>query len=116
MQQYRINPGELMNVRCLLSCLNSTLSQRPLLVIFTVSDFEVKKNILQKLFELRKDIQFQSNQSREDRLNHRELVKQLKERTASGEKNLVIRNLEIVTKDDEDLLQTAVSQKGMILD
>ena len=98
MQQFHIDPGELINVRRLPSRPNSTLSQRPSPVIFTVSDFEVKKKILQKSFELRVDIQFRSDQSRKDRLKHRELVQQLKERTVSGEKNLVIRNLEIVIK------------------
>ena len=55
-------------------------------------------------------------QLKEDCLKHRELVQQLKERTASGEKNLVIRNLGIIIKKDADLLQTAVPQQGMILD
>ena len=85
-QQYCINPGELINVRRLPSCPNSTPNQCPPPVIFTVSNFKVKKKILQKLFELRADIQFRSNQSREDHLKHRELVLQLKERTASSEK------------------------------
>ena len=42
-QQYCINPGELINVRRLTSCPNSTPSQNPPLALFTVSGFEVKK-------------------------------------------------------------------------
>ena len=94
------------NVQRLLPCTRegSMVQQsgsRPPPVISTVSSFALKKQILQKSFEKKGEIQFRNNMSREDHARHKTLVEELKARTAAGEINLAIRDFQIVSKTDQ---------------
>ena len=73
----------------------------PLPVIFTVSSFALKKQILQKSFEKKGEIQFRNNASREDCASQNTLKEELKARTDAGEINLAIHGFHIVSKKNQ---------------
>ena len=70
-------------------------------VIFTVSSFALKKQILQKFFEKKSEIQFRNNASKEDCACQKTLEEELKARTDAGEINLAIHGFHIVTKTNQ---------------
>ena len=74
---------------------------RPPPVIFTVSSFALKKQILQKSFEKKGEILFRNNASREDCASQKTLEEELKARTDAGEMNLAIHGSDIVTKKNQ---------------
>ena len=87
---------------------------RPPPVIFTVSSFALKKQILQKSFEKKGEIQFRNDISREDRACHKMLVEELRARTAAGEINLAIRDFQIVSKNGASQREVPPSQSVLM--
>lgn len=73
-------------------------SNRPDPLLFSVSSFKTKIDILTQSHIKKGDIRFYADTSKEDRVHRKELVEEIKKRAAAGEQNLGIKNGCIVTK------------------
>ena len=74
---------------------------RPPPILFSVTDIATKVKILKKSVELKADIQFHSNESREDRAKRKSATEELKRRIANGETDLGVRNGKVVSKNGQ---------------
>lgn len=74
-------------------------SSRPAPLIFSVPNVKTKRLILQKSYELRQEVQFRGDASKEDRRERKELAAELKRRRDAGESDLVISHGRIVSKN-----------------
>ena len=99
--EYGINCGPLTNVRRLkqnIQASDPTRNTAPPL-LFTVSSFQIKKQILKESLSRKGAVQFRHDRSKQDQERYKALVAELKDRIAGGEKNLAIRDLRIVSKN-----------------
>ena len=74
---------------------------RPPPILFSVTDIATKVKILKKSVELKADIQFHSDESREDRAKRKSATEELKRRIANGETDLGVRNGKVVSKNGQ---------------
>ncbi|KAK2705531.1 hypothetical protein QYM36_015801 [Artemia franciscana] len=73
----------------------------PPILLFSVTDIATKVKILKKSVELKADIQFHSDESREDRAKRKSATEELKRRIANGETDLGVRNGKVVSKNGQ---------------
>ena len=108
-EQYGITGANISNVRRLLgqplptersgtSGQEPTHNQPPP-ILFSVPNLNLKRRILQKSYELRQEIQFRADASREDREKRKALSAELRRRIELGEPNLAIHRGKIVPKN-----------------
>ena len=68
----------------------------PLLLLYTVSSFQIKEEIMKVLFTKKEDIQFHHDCSVQDHEKYEQRVEKLKECATASDQNLVIHNFKIV--------------------
>ena len=78
-------------------------TQHPVLIIFSVANFKLKKLILQKSFERKGAIQFRNDVSKHDHKKRQRLYEELHKRRLNGEVDIVIRGNKIVSKNSQTL-------------
>ncbi|KAK2701666.1 hypothetical protein QYM36_019684 [Artemia franciscana] len=98
---YDFDPGPITNVRRLSvsTCRPSTTSW-PAPFFFSVSSWNIKKNILQISRQRKESVQFHNDFSRDDRELRKRLVEEVKRRSEASETGLVIRYLSTFSKSD----------------
>ena len=79
-------------------------TQHPILIIFSVANFKIKKLILQKSFERKDAIQFRNDISKHDYKKRQILFKEQHKKRLSGEVDIVITGNEIVSKNFQTLV------------
>lgn len=103
-KQFAIDAGPISNTRRVPVTQSKNTTSTPMHkpILFSVSSFKTKIEILKASRVAKGDVQFYADASWEDRRKHRELVEQIKRRSAAGETNLGIRNGVIITKNEGD--------------
>ena len=97
--EYSINVGAITNLKRLPNGKNANTIDRPNPILFSINDYKIKMDILKASRERRGSISFFADASNEDRQRRKELIEEIKRRAAAGEKNLVIRDGAIVSKN-----------------